>query len=57
MHCKSLKIENDSIGYSYASVFGQYLDEKVTQVVIEDPYVRTHHQVYGTLKCSFENRI
>lgn len=46
VHCKSYKIENDSMGYSYANVFGQYLDEKVTQIVIEDPYVRMHHQVY-----------
>lgn len=49
-HCRSLKILNDSLGYSYANLFGQYLDEKVTQIVVEDPYVRTHHQCHNFVR-------
>lgn len=49
-HCKTSKIENDSMGYSYANVFGQYLDEKVTQIVVEDPYIRTHHQCHNFVR-------
>ena len=42
---EQMKIENGSSGYGYGSVFGRFLDASVTQIRIEDPYVRTFHQV------------
>lgn len=42
---ESIKIENGSIGNSYASVFGRFLDGSVTYIDIEDPYIRAFHQV------------
>lgn len=42
-------IENDSTGHSYKNVFGRFLDEEVTSVEVEDPYVRSFHQVWSYL--------
>lgn len=35
-------------GYSYESIFGKYLNDKVTEVSLEEPYIREYYQV-----CSF----
>jgi len=43
-------IENDAIGWSYERIFGPCLDEFVTQVLIQDPYIRSHHQVVNFLR-------
>lgn len=32
-------------GYSYETVFGKYLDNDVTEISLEEPYVREHYQV------------
>lgn len=32
-------------GYSYESLFGKYLDDKVTEVSLEEPYLREYYQV------------
>jgi len=37
-------IENDSTGWSYDRIFSPCLDEFVTEVWIQDPYIRSHHQ-------------
>lgn len=40
-----LKIEAGSVGYGYNTVFGRFLDGCVTQIHIEEPYIRAFHQV------------
>jgi len=39
---------SSSIGNSYSKILGRFLDEYVTKVEIEDPYVRSTHQVLIT---------
>ena len=39
------QIDADSVGNSYSQVFGKYLDERVTDVEVLDPYIRSSHQV------------
>ena len=46
-----IKIESGAIGYGYGSVFGRFLDGTVTQIHIEEPYIRTLHQVTKLNKC------
>lgn len=47
---EQIKIENGSSGYGYGSVFGRFLDAGVTQIHIEDPYVRTFHQCQNLVR-------
>ncbi len=42
---QQIKIKDEAIGYDYGTVFGQYLDPTLTEVVVEDPYIRYIHQV------------
>ncbi|OWK10780.1 MITD1 [Cervus elaphus hippelaphus] len=42
---KQIKIEENATGFSYESLFQEYLSETVTEVWIEDPYIRQTHQV------------
>ncbi|XP_035228135.1 MIT domain-containing protein 1-like [Stegodyphus dumicola] len=46
---EQILIPNDATGYSYEKVFKKYLDKSVTEVHVEDPYVRTTHQIYNFL--------
>ncbi|XP_058806968.1 MIT domain-containing protein 1-like [Phymastichus coffea] len=39
-----MKIENGAIGYGYHSVFGRFLDCTVTEIRVEEPYIRAAHQ-------------
>lgn len=32
-------------GYSYESIFGKYLDDKVKEICLEEPYLRDYYQV------------
>lgn len=43
---EQILIENDSTGHSYKNLFGRFLDDEVTSVEVEDPYVRSFHQVW-----------
>lgn len=43
-------IEADSTGHSYQSVFGRFMDLEVTDIVVEDPYIRSFHQCQNFLK-------
>lgn len=47
---ESIKIENGSIGHSYASVFGRFLDATITYIDIEDPYIRAFHQCQNLVR-------
>ncbi|XP_025848253.1 MIT domain-containing protein 1 isoform X2 [Vulpes vulpes] len=44
---KQIKIEENATGFSYESLFQQYLNETVTEVWIQDPYIRQIHQGSG----------
>ena len=35
-----IRIQSNSTGHSYESLFGRFLDETVTAVDLEDPYIR-----------------
>lgn len=45
-----LKIEDGCIGYGYTTVFGKYLDDTVTEINIEDPYIRAFHQCQNLVR-------
>ncbi|XP_027712422.1 MIT domain-containing protein 1 isoform X1 [Vombatus ursinus] len=42
---KQIKIEENATGFSYESLFQQYLNAAVTEIWIEDPYIRHTHQL------------
>jgi len=42
---KVIQIENDSCGNDYPVIFTQFIDSSLTEVIVEDPYVRSTHQV------------
>ncbi|XP_013400958.1 MIT domain-containing protein 1-like [Lingula anatina] len=47
---EQMKIENNSTGNSYEKVFGRFFDEQVTVVEVEDPYIRSNHQVLNFVR-------
>ncbi|CAF0759606.1 unnamed protein product [Didymodactylos carnosus] len=47
---EQIQIKDDSIGNSYEKIFGRFLDENVTQVDIQDPYIRAFHQISNFLR-------
>ncbi|XP_052277870.1 MIT domain-containing protein 1-like isoform X2 [Dreissena polymorpha] len=47
---EQIHIENDSTGHSYSRLFGQFLDATLTEVIVEDPYIRSTHQLYNFLR-------
>ena len=42
---EQIQIENNSKGHSYEKLLGRFVDDQLTEVTVEDPYVRTTHQV------------
>lgn len=42
---EQIQVPEDSIGFSYRSVLHRFLNEDVKSVEIDDPYVRSPHQV------------
>uniref|UniRef100_A0A0B6ZLW5 MIT domain-containing protein n=1 Tax=Arion vulgaris TaxID=1028688 RepID=A0A0B6ZLW5_9EUPU len=47
---EQIQITANSIGHSYETLFGHYLTKFVTAVEVEDPYIRSHHQVQNFLR-------
>lgn len=47
---EQIHIANNSCGNSYVKIFGPFLNEKVTKVNVEDPYIRSNHQMYNFLR-------
>ncbi|KAM8820245.1 MIT domain-containing protein 1 [Eudromia elegans] len=47
---KQIKIDENATGFSYESLFREYLNEIVTEVWVEDPYIRHIHQLYNFLR-------
>ncbi|XP_018418748.1 PREDICTED: MIT domain-containing protein 1 isoform X2 [Nanorana parkeri] len=44
---KQIKIVENATGYSYENLFKPYVDETLTEVWLEDPYIRHAHQDNG----------
>ncbi|XP_044289605.1 MIT domain-containing protein 1 isoform X1 [Varanus komodoensis] len=47
---KQIKIEENMKGFCYEKLFQEYLDNTVTEVWVEDPYIRQVHQLYNFLR-------
>ncbi|XP_075121305.1 MIT domain-containing protein 1 isoform X3 [Leptodactylus fuscus] len=47
---KQIKIVENATGYSYENLFKPYVDETLTEVWVEDPYIRHMHQLYNFLR-------
>ncbi|XP_073446635.1 MIT domain-containing protein 1 isoform X1 [Dendrobates tinctorius] len=47
---KQIKILENATGYSYENLFKPYVDETLTEVWVEDPYIRHMHQLYNFLR-------
>jgi len=43
-------IESNSTGHSYTKIFGPFLDNTVLNALVEDPYIRSYHQIYNFLR-------
>jgi ATP-dependent Lon protease len=51
------RIHYGAIGHSYESIFGEYL-EGATEITVEDPYIRAHHQIVNFLRfCETATRL
>ncbi|XP_067371783.1 MIT domain-containing protein 1 [Channa argus] len=47
---EQIRILEDAIGYSYESLFKPYISSSLSEVWVEDPYVRHTHQLYNFLR-------
>ncbi|XP_053313460.1 MIT domain-containing protein 1 [Spea bombifrons] len=47
---KQIKILENATGYSYENLFKPYVNEMLTEVWVEDPYIRYVHQLYNFLR-------
>ncbi|NXK03454.1 MITD1 protein, partial [Herpetotheres cachinnans] len=47
---KQIRIEENATGFGYEKLFQEYLTEIVSEVWVEDPYVRHVHQLYNFLR-------
>ncbi|XP_076351831.1 MIT domain-containing protein 1-like isoform X2 [Tachypleus tridentatus] len=47
---EQIRINNNESGYSYEKVFSPFLEDSVSRVEVEDPYIRTIHQTHNFLR-------
>ncbi|CAF0939868.1 unnamed protein product [Rotaria sordida] len=47
---EQIQIKDGSLGNSYEKIFNRFLDETVTQITIQDPYIRAFHQISNFLR-------
>ncbi|KAM3833948.1 MIT domain-containing protein 1-like [Diretmus argenteus] len=47
---EQIRIAEDATGYSYEALFKPYISSALTEVWVEDPYVRHIHQLYNFLR-------
>ncbi|KAI3356378.1 hypothetical protein L3Q82_017604, partial [Scortum barcoo] len=47
---EQIKIVEDATGYSYNALFKPYISSLLTEVWVEDPYIRHTHQLYNFLR-------
>ena len=50
---EQIQIKDNSLGNSYEKLFSGFLDESVTQIIIQDPYIRAFHQVSISFRSLF----
>ncbi|CAH1776800.1 unnamed protein product [Owenia fusiformis] len=47
---EQILIKNDSTGHSYERLISRFIDGDLTLVEVEDPYIRSNHQIYNFLR-------
>ncbi|KAM8856627.1 MIT domain-containing protein 1 isoform 2-T2 [Spinachia spinachia] len=47
---EQIRIEEDATGYSYPVLFKPYMSSLLTEVWVQDPYIRHTHQLYNFLR-------
>lgn len=47
---EQIQITDNSTGNNYEKIFGRFLDENVKMAEVDDPYIRTTHQIYNFLR-------
>ncbi|KAA8587977.1 MIT domain-containing protein 1 isoform X1 [Etheostoma spectabile] len=47
---EQIRIAEDATGYSYESLFKPYMSSLLTEVWVQDPYIRHTHQLYNFLR-------
>ncbi|XP_036429461.1 MIT domain-containing protein 1 isoform X1 [Colossoma macropomum] len=47
---EQIKITEDATGFSYETLFKPYIKEGLTEVWVEDPYIRHVHQLYNFVR-------
>eukprot|EP00794_Sanderia_malayensis_P016833 gene16834-18531_t len=47
---EKIEIKDGQCGCSYSRLFSKYIDDKLTGIVVHDPYIRTHHQTLNLLR-------
>ncbi|KAM9804677.1 MIT domain-containing protein 1 [Neosynchiropus ocellatus] len=47
---EQIKVAEDATGYSYEALFKPYISSALTEVWVEDPYIRHTHQLYNFLR-------
>ncbi|PVD35251.1 hypothetical protein C0Q70_06532 [Pomacea canaliculata] len=47
---EQIQIAADSMGHSYNKIFGRFITDNLTSVEVDDPYIRSTHQVYNFLR-------
>ncbi|XP_071775873.1 MIT domain-containing protein 1 isoform X2 [Centroberyx gerrardi] len=47
---EQIRIAEDATGYSYEALFKPYISSTLTEVWVEDPYIRHIHQLYNFLR-------
>ncbi|KAM8857356.1 MIT domain-containing protein 1 [Synchiropus picturatus] len=47
---EQIKIAEEATGYSYEALFKPYISSALTEVWVEDPYIRHTHQLYNFLR-------
>jgi hypothetical protein len=52
---EQIQIKDGSIGNSYEKIFNRFLDNTVTEITVQDPYIRAFHQVSFFYSFSYSN--
>lgn len=47
---KQVHIAENSKGYSYQTLFGQYLDERIREIIIEEPFLSRPFQLFNLVQ-------
>ena len=49
---EKIEIENNQRGCSYNTIFSKFIDDNLTEVIVKDAYIRSHHQILNLLRFS-----